>query len=293
MSVESMSLALHHSRAQGTTKLVLLGIANHDGDGGAWPTVATLAKYAGGVNERTVRRAIAELVDLGEVVVHVNAGGDRNTRGDQRPNLYEVVLTCPDECDRSKNHRIDGRTLVSSRPDDGGTPVSEREDIGVRNGGAPVPAEPSLNLPFNQESARKRDDAPSAAVGELSPYEDLGGRTAPPPPLLHPDRCPRHQHDAVPPPCGACGAARRAHEAALVDAARADAVAERQRRRAEARLAREAIAACGWCDDDGYIHGRPCDHVHPEHRAQTARSGADAARAAAGLPTKHRQEVHA
>jgi DNA-binding transcriptional regulator YhcF (GntR family) len=68
MSNEAMAIALHHSRSSGTTKLVLLGIANHDGDGGAWPSLATLATYAGGVSERTVSRAIGELVELGEVL---------------------------------------------------------------------------------------------------------------------------------------------------------------------------------------------------------------------------------
>lgn len=34
MSIEAMAVALHHSKTQGATKLVLLGIANHEGDGG-------------------------------------------------------------------------------------------------------------------------------------------------------------------------------------------------------------------------------------------------------------------
>lgn len=144
MAVESIALALHHSQAKGTTKLVLLGIANHDGDGGAWPSIATLRKYAGGVDERTVRRSIAELVALGEVAVDLNQGGTQQTRNDQRPNLYHVLLQCPATCDRSKNHRVDGGTPVSGRSVDEPVDNRSRGDVGVRNGGTPTSPEPSI-----------------------------------------------------------------------------------------------------------------------------------------------------
>jgi len=104
MSVETMALVLHHSRASGTAKLVALGIANHDGDGGAWPTVKTLARYAN-VDERNVQRAIEKLVGLGELIVHVNAGGLGNLHKWERPNRYDVTVECPPTCDRTKNHR--------------------------------------------------------------------------------------------------------------------------------------------------------------------------------------------
>ena len=64
MSVEAISLVLNHSKAKGTAKVVLIGIANHDGDGGSWPSHETLARYAQ-VDERNVRDAIKKLVDLG------------------------------------------------------------------------------------------------------------------------------------------------------------------------------------------------------------------------------------
>lgn len=104
MSVEAMALVLHHSRAQGTSKLVLLGIANHEGDGGAWPTVATLARYAN-VTERQVQTCIAKLVKLGELAVHRQGGGTRDMRADERPNLYRVQVACPWNCDHTTNHR--------------------------------------------------------------------------------------------------------------------------------------------------------------------------------------------
>ena len=46
MSIESVAQALKPRSLTATQKLVLIGIANHDGDGGAWPSMTTLAGYA-------------------------------------------------------------------------------------------------------------------------------------------------------------------------------------------------------------------------------------------------------
>lgn len=105
MSIESMAISLHHSQAKGAARLVLIGIANHDGDGGAWPSVSTLAKYAG-ISGRMVQKCITQLVELGEVQRHVQQGGTRMTPDHNRPNLYTFKLTCPPGCDRTKNHRV-------------------------------------------------------------------------------------------------------------------------------------------------------------------------------------------
>lgn len=113
MSIESMAIVLHHSRANGTTKLVALGIANHDGDGGAWPTVATLARYAN-VSPRSVQKAIGDLVALGEIAVRRQAGGQADYDDGRRPNLYEIRIACPSDCDRSKHHRT--RRTATSTP---------------------------------------------------------------------------------------------------------------------------------------------------------------------------------
>lgn len=178
MSNEAMAIALHHSRSSGTTKLVLLGIANHDGDGGAWPSLATLATYAGGVSERTVSRAIGELVELGEISVERNAGGLRNCRDDRRPNLYHFLLSCPPECDGSKNHRVrrHGVTPVSTRrtdvpvdnfsdtwpeDSDGVTLVTERVDTGDIYGVTPVSTEP-----VHKNQSIKRECSPNSPADE-------------------------------------------------------------------------------------------------------------------------------
>jgi hypothetical protein len=143
MSIEAMASVLHHSRARSTAKLVLLGIANHAGDGGAWPTVATLATYAN-TNERSVQRALAELVELGEVSRALQAGGTARShkRPNDRPNLYVVLVECPAGCAGGSNHRAregwkrleDGTYLPV---DTGVTPVSPG-DASVTPGVTPV-----------------------------------------------------------------------------------------------------------------------------------------------------------
>ena len=115
MSIEAVAIALHHSRSRGTAKIVLLGIANHDGDGGSFPKLATLAKYAN-VHPRRAAAAIKTLGELGEIIIHTaedgkRLGGTFRTPDHVRPNLYEFVLTCPEGCDRTKNHRIDGEKI--------------------------------------------------------------------------------------------------------------------------------------------------------------------------------------
>lgn len=99
-----MTAVLAHSRARGTAKVVLLGIANHDGDGGAWPSIATLARYAR-VSDRNVNKAIAALVELGELVVSIQAGGLPEMAEYRRPNLYAIKVACPPWCDKSASHR--------------------------------------------------------------------------------------------------------------------------------------------------------------------------------------------
>lgn len=136
-----MAIALNHSRAEGAAKLVLIGIANHDGDGGSWPSVARLARYAH-TSQRNVQRAILRLEELREIRREVNAGGDRQTAAHMRPNLYHFLLTCPPSCDGSRNHRMrDGQEPL---PIEGVTPTSGG-DAQVTGGVTPTSPEPSYN----------------------------------------------------------------------------------------------------------------------------------------------------
>lgn len=104
MSVEALSVVLHHSRARGTAKLVLLGVANHQGDGGAWPAVDTLAKYAN-VTPRNVQKALDTLCGMGELQRFVQGGGLADWDDYTRPNRYVVLVACPPWCDRTMQHR--------------------------------------------------------------------------------------------------------------------------------------------------------------------------------------------
>ena len=89
MSIESVAACLNVQGLRPVTKLVLLGIANHDGDGGSWPAVSTLARYAG-VSERTVQRCLRELEQAGHITTLHQAGGGESLRADCRPNRYLV-----------------------------------------------------------------------------------------------------------------------------------------------------------------------------------------------------------
>ena len=91
MSVEAIAIAINHSQAQGLARMVLVGIANHDGDGGAWPSIATLATYVG-VTPRQVQKLLRKLEERGLLSIEVQAGGTTKTRSDQRPNLYHLHL---------------------------------------------------------------------------------------------------------------------------------------------------------------------------------------------------------
>jgi hypothetical protein len=88
MSIEAVSLVLNNSRATGRAKLVLLGIANHLGDQGAWPSISTLARYAN-ASERSVKRDIQELVQLGELKVELQ---NAPTTQQYKTNLYWITI---------------------------------------------------------------------------------------------------------------------------------------------------------------------------------------------------------
>lgn len=164
MSVESLAVVLHHSRSTGTAKLVLIGIANHDGDGGAWPTVGTLAKYAG-INPRGVQKALARLRSLGEISVEQRAGGTADCPDGLRPNRYRILVGCPVWCDRSTQHR-DTRARQAPLWKNPTSPASPpvRADVGVPSPGTGDPlsagtSKPSLQTPVEPVSLSTTDRA--------------------------------------------------------------------------------------------------------------------------------------
>lgn len=163
MSVESMAIALHHSAAAGTAKLALIGVANHDGDGGAWPTLATLAKYTG----RSVRQTqtlCRELEALGEIVIHYQAGGSPDLPDHERPNLYEFILECPRECDRTKQHRM---------PGDAGYGVKPASPGGVKRT-SPAPVMPAAPAPVKSASPKPAFEPSPEPINPPAPLSRLG-----------------------------------------------------------------------------------------------------------------------
>ena len=135
MSIEHVARVLNGaSDLDATAKLVLLGIANHDGDGGAWPSIATLRRYAN-CSESTVHRAIKRLVEAGYVEVEANAGGTHQTRPDRRPNRYNVDY-------RAVVHRLSPDVDERGVTDD--TPCPNGVSSGAPRGVTAMTPEPSI-----------------------------------------------------------------------------------------------------------------------------------------------------
>jgi hypothetical protein len=120
MSIEAMVGALNHSKAQGAAHIVLLNIANHQGEQGAWPSIPTLARLAK-VSDRRVQQILNELVAMGELRVDPRAAG----YGSIKTNRYWVTLTCPATCDGTFAHREV-------------KPVSRGGEVGFTDGVKPV-----------------------------------------------------------------------------------------------------------------------------------------------------------
>jgi hypothetical protein len=135
MSIEAMNLVLNHSRATGRAKLVLLGIANHFGDNGAWPSIETLARYAN-ASERSVKRDIQELIDLGELTVDVNAAP---MKSQYKTNLYwinvEAGVTTQvsrgDSSGKSGVTPVGTQTIIKNHKESDTRPTRISEDFSV------------------------------------------------------------------------------------------------------------------------------------------------------------------
>lgn len=84
-----MNAVWKHSRATGRARLVLLAIADHQGEIGAWPSIKTLSDMVN-ASERSVKRDIQELVELGELKVVDQAAP---IKSQYKPNLYWVTIS--------------------------------------------------------------------------------------------------------------------------------------------------------------------------------------------------------
>lgn len=88
MSIQTMQAVWQHSKSDGRARLVLLAIADHQGEIGAWPSIATLAKMVNS-SERSVQRDIQYLQEIGELKVEVQ---NAPTNRQYKSNLYWVML---------------------------------------------------------------------------------------------------------------------------------------------------------------------------------------------------------
>ena len=83
-----MNQVWKHSQAVGRARLVLLAIADHQGEIGAWPSLDTLAKMVN-ASTRSVQRDIDYLQELGELRVDYQ---NAPSQGRYKSNLYWVTL---------------------------------------------------------------------------------------------------------------------------------------------------------------------------------------------------------
>lgn len=140
-----MTTVLYHAEVTGNEKLVLLGIANHEGDGGAFPAVDTLARYAN-IDRRSTQRLLRKLEEKGLL---------RSDRRTGSSTLYRVLVECPDNCDRSTNHRlrVAQHATVELKGGDtgtaGDTTTAPGGDTGTAGGATLEPPEPSYNRQNN------------------------------------------------------------------------------------------------------------------------------------------------
>ena len=89
MSIEVMNSVWKHSKSEGRARLVLLAIADHQGEIGAWPSLERIAEMVN-ASVRSVQRDIAILEALGELKVERQ---NAPTSTQYKSNLYWVTLS--------------------------------------------------------------------------------------------------------------------------------------------------------------------------------------------------------
>lgn len=174
MSVKIVQQVFERSLSKGNDRLVLIAIADEANDEGtnAWPSLDTIAFKAGGIDERTARRCIRNLEELGELRVDLNAGGNAEWRGDRRPNLYTVLLA-----HKPKRQRAPKRHARHDRHDEGaGCPPANDTDVvpQVTTGGHGRPLDGGTDCPL-ADPARGDTSAPHGGANPAA----RGGAAAP------------------------------------------------------------------------------------------------------------------
>lgn len=122
MSIQVMQAVWQHSKSTGRARTVLLAIADHQGEIGAWPSIQTLAKMVN-ASERSVQRDIQELVELGELKVELQ---NAPTNRQYKSNLYWVTLPGVTESASGVTESESGVTDLASGVTAGGVQTLNR-----------------------------------------------------------------------------------------------------------------------------------------------------------------------
>jgi len=116
MSIQVSNAVWQHSQSTGRARLVLLAIADHQGEIGAWPSMKTIAKMVN-ASERSVQRDIQTLQELGELSVEVQ---NAPTKQQYKSNLYWVTLPGVTESQSGVTESQSGVTELTSGVTAGG-----------------------------------------------------------------------------------------------------------------------------------------------------------------------------
>lgn len=113
MSVRAITWVLGDSQSTGTARLAMLTLADQMSVHGdetvetCWPSVGTIAQRMR-VSPRTAQRALADLVELGEITAAPFA--EWQGRADRRPNVYALVAEAESRGDNLSPRTDDGVT---------------------------------------------------------------------------------------------------------------------------------------------------------------------------------------
>jgi hypothetical protein len=180
-----MVWVLEHSSVQGSAKVVLLGLANHanENGGNAWPSVATLSRYAN-LSERATQKVLGKLANEGHIIVRRNQGGSPDARADSRPNLYQIVMQSNSAADGDGVNAGTPRevNLRTPRQPNGVNSRTERGELQDARGVSPSspepPFEPSINRPEKKNDVKEKvaktqlPEIPTALAG-LDGFADV------------------------------------------------------------------------------------------------------------------------
>lgn len=166
MSLQAMSWVLEHSTSCGTTRCVLMAIANHvSADGSGWAYVKQVREEAN-CSEDSYLRAIRWLTDNGELRREVNRGEAKKAAPNRRPNHFVMVGLSDEEApaeDGPRNLHTPA-TCLPQDPQDA-HPKSEMTRFRPPQDAHPEPLEQQQQEPYKEPRAR--------AVARVDRFEEF------------------------------------------------------------------------------------------------------------------------